>query len=169
MPWYGYHSYLNDFIKENKCRKIMEIGVYNGENALSLVNSAAQVYPFNEVEYYGFDFFYYYSKDTISNKLRKTGCRYKLYEGDTLETLPKFIKSLPSMDLIFIDGGKSYTVAKSDWEHSRTLMHGKTGVFVHNIGFQGVGRMVNSISLLDYTVEKFYAPSEGRVALIMRK
>ena len=59
MPWYGYHSYLNDFIRENKCRKIMEIGVYNGENALSMVKSAAQVSPSNKVEYYGFDFFYY--------------------------------------------------------------------------------------------------------------
>ena len=138
MPWYGYHSYLNDFIKENNCRKIMEIGVYNGENALSMVNSAVEVSPSNEVEYYGFDFFYYYSKDKISNKLRKTGCRYKLFEGDTLETLPKHIKSIPSMDLIFIDGGKFYNVTKSYWEHSRTLMHRKTDLFVHNIGFQGI-------------------------------
>jgi hypothetical protein len=48
-------------------------------------------------------------------------------------------------------------------------MHAKTGLFVHNIGFQGVGRMVNGISLKDYKVEKFYAQSEGSVALITRK
>ena len=35
MPWYGSHSYLNEFIRENRCRKILEIGVYNGENAIA--------------------------------------------------------------------------------------------------------------------------------------
>ena len=169
MPWYGYHSYLNDFIKENRCRKVMEIGVYNGENALSMVKSAAQFSPSNRVEYYGFDFFYYYSRDAIGKKLKKTGCRYKLFEGDTLETLPKNINSLPLMDLIFIDGGKSYTVAKSDWEYSRTLMHNATGLFVHNIGYQGVNRVINEIPGNEYTVERFYEPSEGSVALITRK
>jgi len=30
VPWYGSHSYLNEYIRENRCKKIMEIGVYNG-------------------------------------------------------------------------------------------------------------------------------------------
>ena len=29
MPWYGSRSYLNEYINENNCKKIMEIGVYN--------------------------------------------------------------------------------------------------------------------------------------------
>jgi len=34
------------------------------------------------------------------------------------------------MDLIFIDGGKSYREAKSDLENARMLMHERTAVFV---------------------------------------
>jgi len=61
MPWYGSHSYLNEYITERHCRKIMEIGVYNSENAVSMVETAIQIFPPQEVEYCGFDFFSYYS------------------------------------------------------------------------------------------------------------
>ena len=39
----------------------MEIWVYSGENAVSMVEIAIQIFPPQEVEYYGFDFFSYYS------------------------------------------------------------------------------------------------------------
>lgn len=147
----------------------MEIGVYNGENARSMIKAAIQNASPHEVEYYGFDFFSYYSTSRVGRKLDETGCRYRLIEGDTMETLPEAVKTLPEMDLIFIDGGKSYREAKSDWENSSLLMHERTGVFVHNVGFMGVGRMVEGIHRDKYRVETFYAPSEGTVALIRKK
>ena len=169
MPWYGSHSYLNEYISENHCRKIMEIGVYNGENAITMVEAAIQNVPPKEVENYGFDFFSYYSSSEIGRKLEKTGCMFRLFEGNTLDTLPEAVKSLPDMDLIFIDGGKSFTVAESDWENSKFLMHDGTGVFVHNAGFWGVRRMVENIPRDKYQVKIFHAPSEGSVALIKKK
>ena len=169
MPWYGSHSYLNEFIRENKCRKILEIGVYNGENARSMVKAAAKNSPPHEVEYHGFDFFSHYSTSRVGRRLDETGCRYRLIEGDTMETLPEAAKTLPMMDLIFIDGGKSYREAVSDWENSSLLMHDGTGVFVHNVGFMGVGRMVDEIPRDRYVVETFYAPTEGSVALIRKR
>jgi predicted O-methyltransferase YrrM len=169
MPWYGSHSYLNEYICEKKCRKILEIGVYNGENAKSMVETATQnVHP-QEVEYYGFDFFSYYSSDIIGRKLEKTGCKFRLFAGNTLDTLPEAVKSLPKMDLIFIDGDKSFTVAMSDWENSKFLMHDETGIFIHNTGFYGVRGMVEKISRDEYQVKIFHAPSEGKVALIRKK
>jgi predicted O-methyltransferase YrrM len=169
MPWYGYHSYLNDYITEKNCRKIMEVGVYNGENALRMVKTAIKHSPPSEVQYFGFDYFSYYSTDVLSRKLGRTGCIFKLFEGDTLETLPKIVNLLPKMDLIFIDGGKSFKVAHSDWENSRVLMHEKTGLFVHNVDFRGVNRMINHIPLDEYNVKIFYASSEGSVAQITKK
>lgn len=169
MPWYGSHSYLNEYISEKNCRKIMEIGVYNGENAVRMVEAAIQNVPPQEVEYYGFDFFSYYSSSEVGRKLEKTGCKFRLFEGNTLETLPKAVKSLPKMDLIFIDGGKSFKVAESDWENSKFLMHDGTGVFVHNAGFSGVRRMVENIPRDKYQVKIFRAPSEGSIALIRKK
>jgi predicted O-methyltransferase YrrM len=169
MPWYGSHSYLNEFIRENSCRKILEIGVYNGENARSMVEAAIKNAPPHEVEYHGFDFFSYHSASRVGRKLDETGCSYRLYEGDTMDTLPEAVKTLPMMDLIFIDGGKSFREAVSDWENSSLLMHDGTGVFVHNVGFSGVGRMVDGVSRDEYHVEIFYAPAEGSVALIRNK
>ena len=147
----------------------MEIGVYNGENARNMVMVATKNAPPHEVEYYGFDFFSHHSAGRVGRRLDETGCRYRLIEGDTMETLPEAVKTLPMMDLIFIDGGKSFREAVSDWENSSRLMHDGTGVFVHNVGFMGVGRMVNGIHRDEYRVETFYAPAEGSVALIMKK
>jgi hypothetical protein len=73
------------------------------------------------------------------------------------------------MDLIFIDGDKSFSVAKSDWMNSSLLMHDKTGIFVHNVNFSGVRRMIDMIPRDEYKVELFYTPSEGTVALIQKK
>ena len=87
LYWYGSHVYLNDFIKDNQCRRLMEIGVYNGENAFSMIKTAIKHSPAEEVEYYGFDFFYNYSTDQIGEKLETLGCRYRLYKGNTMDTV----------------------------------------------------------------------------------
>ena len=147
----------------------MEIGVYNGENAVSMIKVALKNYPPDHVEYFGFDFFYYYTKKSIADKLDNLGCKYKLIQGDTLDTVPKAVDTLPMMDLVFIDGGKSYEEACSDWNGASKLMHQDTSVFVHNVGFTGVNKMLQEISRDRYVVEFFSAHYEGRVAKIMRK
>jgi predicted O-methyltransferase YrrM len=169
LYWYGSHVYLNEFITANKCKRIMEIGVYNGENALNMIKTAIKLCPARKVEYYGFDFFSHYSMERIEKKLGVLKCKFCLFKGDTISTVPKAVKFLPMMDLIFIDGGKSYKVAFSDWESSSSLMHESTGIFVHNVGFSGVGRMVDDIPQDRFSVKIFYAKSEGKVALIKRK
>ena len=169
MSWYGSHDYLNEFIRENHCRRIMEVGVYNGENAVSMIKAATKNRPPSEVMYHGFDFFSSYSTERIGRKLDETGCRYKLYEGDTMDTVPEAAKTLEAMDIIFIDGGKSFREAWSDWEGSSKLMNEGTGVFVHNVDFSGVGKMVDSIPEDRYDVEIFYPRFEGKVALIRKK
>jgi predicted O-methyltransferase YrrM len=170
MPWYGSHPYLNEYIRNNDCTKIMEIGIYTGQNAVSMVQTAIEraTAP-QEVEYYGFDLFWNASSDQVGRKLEKLGCTFELFEGNTLETLPRSVTSLPKMDLIFIDGGKSLKEAMSDWENSELLLHDRTGVFVHNADFAGVRRMLDQVSRDKYQVETFQVPSEGRVALITRR
>lgn len=168
MSWYGSHSFLNEHIRNNNSKIIMEIGVLNGENAKTMVEAAIQNFPPEEVEYYGFDFFNSSSFHQVELKLEKTGCKFKLYKGDTVDTLPKAVKTLPKMDLIFIDGGKSYTEAKSDWENSKTLMHEDTAVFIHNYYFSGVKKMVDSISRDKYQVEIIHPPNDSDTALVKK-
>lgn len=147
----------------------MEIGVFNGDNARSMIETAIQNVPPSNVEYYGFDLFADHSSRQVRQKLEKTGCKFKLVEGNTLQTLPKAVKILPKMDLIFIDGGKSFSEAQSDWENSKTLMHDETAVFVHNYGFSGVRRMVDNIPRDKYHVRIIHTPSEGEIALVNKR
>jgi predicted O-methyltransferase YrrM len=146
----------------------MEIGVLNGDNAVTMVEIAMQD-DGEGVEYYGFDFFRGYRLQEVERKLRRTGCKFKLFKGDSAIVLPKVVKTLPEMDLIFIDGGKSYSVAESDWEHSRMVMHGGTAVFIHNSDFSGVRRMVENISRDEYSVELIRVPFEGETTLVKKR
>jgi predicted O-methyltransferase YrrM len=108
-----------------------------------------------EIEYYGFDLFVHANADQVGRKLERLGCTFALFEGDTLETLPISVASLCKMDLIFIDGGKSFTEAMSDWQHAELLLHDRTGVFVHNADFTGVRRMLDQVGSVKYSVELF--------------
>jgi len=169
LSWYGSHSFLNEYIRNNNCKRIMEIGVLNGENAKTMVEVAIKNISVTEVEYYGFDFFNGSSFDQVRQKLGKTGCKFKIFKGDTVDTLPKAAKTLPKMDLIFIDGGKAYTEAKSDWENSKTLMHDETAVFIHNYDFEGVKRMVDNIPREKFQVEIIHPPNDADTALVKKK
>jgi len=147
----------------------MEIGVWNGDNARTMVEAALTNFPPEEVEYYGFDFFRGSSFHAVGRKLRETGCTFTLFKGDTVDTLPRAVKTLPQMDVIFIDGGKSYREATSDWENAKTLMHEGTAVFVHNYDFLGVGRMVDTISSNEYQVKILRAPFNSDTAFITKR
>ena len=169
---YGSHSFLNEYISRNRCRKIMEIGVADGENARTMVTVAGQNSPAKEVEYYGFDAFGDNDNSQmkkITQKLKITGCKFKLFKGDSVETLPKIVKDLPKMDLIFIDGGHSYPTVKSDWENSKSLMHNKTAVFFHNYNFSGVKQVVDNIPREQYQVEIIDPPSDYPTAHVKKK
>ena len=146
----------------------MEIGVLNGDNAKTMIETVLQNSQPEEVQYYGFDFFSDPSFQTVKKKLEKTGCRFELFKGNTLKTIPEAVKTLPKMDLIFIDGGKSYTEAKSDWENSKTLMHDGTAVFVHNYEFPGVRRMVDNISREEYHVRIISSRYDSDAALVKK-
>ena len=102
-------------------------------------------------------------------KLREKGCKFKLFKGDSVETLPMKGKTLPKMDLIFIDGGHSYATVKSDWENSRSLMHDDTAVFFHNYDFSGPKRVVDNISRDEYQVKIIHPSSDYDTAFVRKK
>jgi hypothetical protein len=150
----------------------MEIGVANGENAKSMITFAGRNLPAEEIEYYGFDTFEAEDDsqmNMVMDKLEETACRFKLFKGKSMMTLPEALKDLPMMDLIFIDGGHSHETVKSDWENSRALMHDKTAVFFHNYDFAGVKKLVDSISRDEYLVEIVYPPEDYATARVERK
>jgi len=150
----------------------MEIGVADGENARNMVRSAIRNFLPEEVEYYGFDFF---GGDNdlklkqVKQKLKETKCKFRLFKGDTLETLPRTVKTLPKMDLIFIDGGHAHATVKSDWENSKPLMHNETAVFFHNYDFTGPKMVVDNISREEYKVKIIHPKSDSVTASVKKK
>lgn len=166
---YGSHPFLNKCIRQNRCKRIMEIGVADGENAREMVMVASEIFPAEEVEYYGFDIFRWNDYSKVRRQFEKTCCQIKFFRGDSVKTLPKVVKELPMMDLIFIDGGHSYSTVKTDWENSKSLMHDKTTVFFHNYDFSGPKRVVGNISREEYHVEIIDPPSDCMTALVRKK
>lgn len=174
MSSFGYesHSFLNEFIRQNKCQRIMEIGVENGENARNMLHFASKYFPASEVEYYGFDTFGWrnnHQMNCVKQKLEKIGCQFTLFRGDSVQTLPQIVKKLPMMDLIFIDGDHSYPTVKSDWENSTSLMHEKTAVFFHNYNFSGPKKVVDNIPRTVYHVTILDPPRDYPTALVKKK
>lgn len=164
------YRHLAETIDQHRCRRILEIGTWNGWHAEDMIRAAAKHWPADQVEYYGFDMFEDIddakiaaeiskrppSQETVERRLRDTGARIQLVKGDTTVTLPEVAAQLPKMDLIFIDGGHSYETVSSDWEHCRRLMHEGTVVLLDDFWGQedaGTDRVVRDIDRTRYLVE----------------
>lgn len=136
------YKYLFEIIRKNKPRKIMEIGTWNGEHALRMIEETKKNLPLEKIEYYGFDLFELLDSETASKefskskmppaleivreKLAKTNAAIHLYKGDTRDTLPKVVRELPKMDFVFIDGGHSIETIQNDWKYVQKIMDKKT-------------------------------------------
>lgn len=163
------HGFLERHIKDNKVEKIMEIGVYNGENAKNMIKTAIRTIKNPNITYYGFDTF----DDTFNNnlqevrkKLSKLNSKVFLFQGDSKDTLPQAIDDLPEMDLIFIDGEHSYETVKSDWNEAKKLMKENTHVFFHNYERSGVEKVVNNIPKTSYSVKILNPASDLKTAKV---
>jgi len=170
------YEHLYKIIKKNKCRRIMEIGVWNGNHAIKMIEEAKKTWKSEDIEYYGFDLFEdlnekmlkeEFSKKPpllieVKEKLKKTGAIINLYKGNTLKTLPEVIHKIPNMDFIFIDGGHSLKTICNDWKYSMQLMHNKTVVIFddyYNREDIGCKKIVESINKKVFYV-KVLEPTE---------
>jgi len=134
------YNYLFQTVRENKARKIMEIGTWRGAHAMEMINEAKRFFKPEEIEYYGFDLFELLDDKTslkefsipppslkeIKKKLERTGAKVFLYRGYTQETLPMVIDKLPKMDFIYIDGGHSVETIENDWKYAQMVMDKNT-------------------------------------------
>jgi hypothetical protein len=186
-----YH-HLFDEIESKKAISILEVGTWNGERAVKMIEKA-QLNTDKKVTYIGFDLFEGLSDDLykeelskkpptfdeVKNKLEATNANITLIKGNTINTLPEFIKGGEKVDFIFIDGGHSVDTIQSDWDAVSKLMHENTVVifddYWRNREEESAGPVVNSIDKTKYTVEilpeidKFNNPDFGRLEISFAK
>lgn len=152
-----YRQMTEHLSRIGSCRRIMEIGTWNGKRAMDLARAALTRNP--EVTYVGFDLFEMLTDTDFARELSKRppdratvskhldkfrgkvgrpwplglGKRFdfELHMGYTTDTLPAFVRSSPpeSMDFIFIDGGHSIETIENDWQYSSQLVRSGGSVF----------------------------------------
>ena len=133
--------------KKIKPFRIMEIGVFDGVRGRQMIDRAVKNGR-TLIEYYGFDLFEDMTAEINESEMgkraraksyqqvteyltRKTKAKVvKLFKGDTKVTLPEAVSTLPTMDVIFIDGGQSLGTIQSDFEHAIKLAHAKTAILL---------------------------------------
>lgn len=128
------YNNLFRLILEQECRRLVEIGVFDGIHARRMIETA-QIYN-DEVDYWGFDLFEEFdatkavegfskippSIQEVAERLKPTGANWTLYRGDSRETLPANLHALKGADFVFIDGGHSLDVIEADWSNIQQIM-----------------------------------------------
>lgn len=142
---YDHHSEpLFDYLRNNKCRNILEVGTYRGNNAIKMIRASAA--NESDITYYGFDLFESMQSDAAAREgirfcadaddihvvrdhiTDNTVAKVNLYKGNTLLANVAGL-DLPVMDLIYIDGGHSVSTIANDWGKFSQLMDEDTIVF----------------------------------------
>ena len=136
------YEHLYRTIRAEQPRAIMEIGTWNGERAVRMLNLAGKFHGPGEIHYYGFDLFEEMTpekfeeeiskfppiRQEVQEKLGGTGAHIHLYQGDTTITMPPLVGNLPKMDFVFLDGGHSIKTITNDWACVQQVMHEGTVV-----------------------------------------
>jgi hypothetical protein len=120
-------------LHEHKPKVIMEVGTWNGTNAIEMINIAKFYHNPKDIYYYGFDLFEDGTKEldkleinvkqhipfeTVKSKLVSTGVNIKLIKGNTKVTIARLKALEPKLlvDFVFIDGGHSLDTIESDFK-----------------------------------------------------
>ena len=193
--WFGpmRYKYLYHFLKKTRAKKIMEIGTWKGERATKMIETAKKYSEAKDIYYYGFDLFEEITdelyveeiskmpstKNEIEKVLRQTGANIILFKGNTTESLPKHIDSLPKMDFVFIDGGHTLATIENDWKYTQKVMDENTVVIFDDYWNDrvdsGAKPIVDAIDRETFDVEvlprvdSFNNPDHGRLNIQFAK
>lgn len=152
-PEYGAARYaqLLDVIDQYRPQRIAEIGTWNGNRAIQMIQQAGKYH--DEIWYQGFDLFEQQTGeqftrelskqgqpfDVVKKRIEATGASVQLVAGDTRDTA----RLLHPADLYFVDGGHSERTIENDSKAVLQLLRpGAVAVFddyYHSGKPEGVG------------------------------
>jgi predicted O-methyltransferase YrrM len=130
------YRHLLEAVRAKQPRSILEIGTWNGNQALAMLQLAPE-----GCRYYGFDLFEDASVETDREEMNVKPHYYMerveeklapydvlLTKGNTRETLATFSPPEP-IDFVWLDGGHSVETIRSDWENVRRVIAPDAWVF----------------------------------------
>jgi hypothetical protein len=157
------YKYLIDWVSNNYCDNILEIGVWRGDTSEALLKSSLNP----KVKYHGVDLFEESNEmiirmesslkanttDIVKKRLENISKNVVLYKGYSKEIFPFLEKSDLKFDLIFIDGGHSYETVKEDFFQYSRLLSSKGAIFLDDYteepSLLGVKHFVDKHLLID--------------------
>lgn len=153
------YSQILDVMDEMKPSSIVEIGTWNGNRALQMIQQAAKYQPIQDVFYQGFDLFDSMTGEQFRRELSKqgqpievvrkrleaTGAEIELFEGDTKHTLDELIDA----DFYFVDGGHSEKTIKNDADYVLDLMKPESVVIFDDYYHEGKPAGVGCNKVID--------------------
>lgn len=115
-------EFLKNIVNKSNIKNVMEIGFNAGHSAETFLSSNKRI---NLVSFdIGIHNYVAYGKYFIDEMYPR---RHKLIIGNSINTVPKFSKENNiKFDIIFIDGGHEYSIAKNDLINCKKLAHKNT-------------------------------------------
>jgi predicted O-methyltransferase YrrM len=152
----GRYGYLTSTVKKYKAKTILEIGTWNGAHAIKMIREARALDSSADITYYGFDVWEQMDKQLHTHEVSKwppakskvervlndSGAKINLIQGNTLDTLPTFVKDNKDLtiDFIFIDGGHSFETIESDWNNVQNLIDENTVIIFDDYWYPPNGK-----------------------------
>ena len=167
-------NYILKYIRRNKPKTILEIGVFNGAFTKRMLLSATN--NINDiVSYTGVDLFEDLSNETYKEEIslwapkqdsvykdlsKMKNTKINLIKGYSRDVLP-LLDSKIKFDLILIDGGHSYETVKIDFYFARKLVSSNGAIFFDDYvnkqgvinGGYGINRVIHDINRANYSVK----------------
>jgi len=122
------YDHLLELIDEHKPSSLVEIGVWNGANAIRMINRAKQYHSKEQITYTGYDLFEDMTEELDAKEFNvkghnsaravaayiraETGIVPVLIKGDTNDTLKEGVAA----NFVFLDGGHSVETIGSDYD-----------------------------------------------------
>ena len=125
-------------IRRWRARKIVELGIANGQRALRMIEVAKLSSPGQEVHYVGFDPFEGRSEadrpgltlKAAHQLLRRDGVRVQLIPGEPADSLIQVANSLGKVDLLILPAALDSACFARMWFFAPRMLHERSLVFV---------------------------------------
>lgn len=152
-----------NYLRNNYCDNILEIGVLNGDMALAMLRNSTN----KNVRYVGVDLFEDVNDNILRNeylskkpesvgrvyrRIKSETTNFILHKGYSNLILQKFVNTDEKFDLIFIDGGKSLETIRTDFRLCIQLLS-ERGIIFLDADYENV-RIFMDNELEEYDIEK---------------